>query len=304
MFKLGFDEIVDVNYIGKTENPIKTNDLLDKANAENVFTASSDTELVLFLGIDMQVDFLEDGALAVPGSNSDLERLLRWLYNNLLKITQFKLSQDTHGLYQIFHAAWWMDSNGEQPAPFTAITLQDLDDRKWIPLINPAGSRDYVANLELLGKKVLVIWPYHCLQGSAGYMIDNQLMNLALFHSRVRRSRLSIMVKGTDPMSEMYGIFKPEYSTKNVIDIESLNAIEKFDKIVISGQAKSHCVLESIAQILEHYQASPAAIAKIFILEDTMSVIPTFESDADATFEQFKSQGVNLVTTETFTLGV
>ena len=86
----------------------------------------------------------------------------------------------------------------------------------------------------------------------------------------------------------MYGIIKPEYDRKNFINIKFLNDIEKFDKIVIFGEAKSHCVMESVRQILEYYQDRPEITSKIYILEDCMSPIPGSEQITEDTFNNFK----------------
>jgi len=304
---LSKNEIFNEDYIGKHENPIQINDLL--AKAEPIESAIKDTSTTLLLGIDLQYDFLGDnedppnyGALGVPGSHEDMRRLLNWTYDYLDKITLIKLSKDTHNVYQVFHPSLWRDSNGNSPSPFTPITLAEMDNRVWIPVINPIGTREYVENIEKLGKKTLNIWPYHCIQGTQGAAIDSQFMNLALYHSAIRKSRLGVMVKGTDPMSEMYGIFKPEYDPKNTINIKMLDLIASFDRIIITGQAKSHCVLESINQMLDHYQGDTSILSKIFILEDTMSSIDGFEDDTEKAYDEFKQQGVNLVTTQDFTL--
>ena len=57
---------------------------------------------------------------------------------------------------------------------------------------------------------------------------------------------------------------------------------------MIAGEAKSHCVLESIQQILEYYENRPEITRKIYILEDCMSPIPGFEDVTDSAFETFK----------------
>jgi nicotinamidase-related amidase len=212
------------------------------------------------------------------------------------KISQVAISIDTHNPFQIFHPCWWVDKNGNNPPPFTAITLADLDAGKWQPVVNPIASREYVENLEKTGKKVLVVWTYHCLQGTSGCALENQFANMVYFHSVAKKSMVMRLVKGQDPLSEMYGIIKPEYDTKNYINIDFLNKIEQFDKVIIGGEAKSHCVLESIKQILEYYQNKPEVTKKVYILEDCMSMIPGFEQPTDDAFKSFKKQyKVNIV---------
>lgn len=221
----------------------------------------------------------------------------------MAKITKIAVSLDTHNPFAIFHPAWWIDANGKNPPPFTPITLQDLDDGKWKPVINPIGSRDYVENLEKLAKKTLMIWTYHCLEGTQGHALESQFSNMVYFQSVAKKSIVERMVKGTDPMTEMYGILKAEYDPKNRVNIDFLNKMAKYDEIVIAGEAKSHCVMETIKQIADHFASYPDVTGKIHILEDCMSPIPGFEAATDAAFEDFKTRfSMNIETSTAFTL--
>jgi nicotinamidase-related amidase len=288
--KTKFEQIVDVTSIGKAENTRNLNELLRLANDEQMTPSAQNLEKVLVIGIDVQQDFMENGALGVPNSHKDVENFTRFIYNNMDKISQIAVSLDTHNPFQIFHPCWWIDENGNNPAPFTAITLADLDAGKWRPVINPKASREYVENLEKDGKKVLVVWTYHCLQGTTGSALENQFSNMVYFHSVAKKTMVQRLVKGQDPLSEMYGIIKPEYDTKNYINIDFLNKIEKFDRIVIGGEASSHCVLESVKQILEFYTNKQDVLKKIFVLEDCMSPVGGFEKLAQDEFDKLKKQ--------------
>lgn len=294
--KTNYSDIVNVNAIGKPENPISLNDILKLANDEGLTPSKQNKERVLLLCIDMQQDFMDNGALGVPGAHKDVERLTQFIYNNMDKISNIAASIDTHVPHQIFHPCWWIDENGNNPAPYTMITLADLDAGKWKPIISPRASREYVEHLEKDGKKTLCIWTYHCIQGTTGCALENQFANMVYFHSVAKKVIPQRIVKGQDPLSEMYGIIKPEYDTKGYVNIDFLNKLETFDKIVVSGEAKSHCVLESIKQILEYYETRPEITQKIYILEDCMSSIPGFEDATDKTFEDFKKKyKVNIV---------
>ena len=297
-----FEDIVNVPSIGKVENPINMNNLLKMAGEEKIKPANQDAENVLLLGIDFQKDFLEGGALGVSGANGDVERVTRWIYSNMKKITEIAVSIDTHIPQQIFHPCWWIDSNGNHPDPFTAITLADLDAGKWNVCIAPIESREYVMNLEKNAQLVLVIWPYHCLKGTVGAALDSQFANMVLFHSVARMSIGTKLVKGENPYSEMYGIIKPEYDKKNYINLAFLNKIEQYSKVVIAGEAASHCVLRSIQQILEHFANKPEVTKNIYILEDCMSFIPGFENTKQTYVDLQKKYGINLVNSTNFNL--
>jgi nicotinamidase-related amidase len=298
-----YEEIIDISFIGKDENPIKFNEILVKASKENLKSAINDKEQNLLLVIDMQKDFMENGSLGVPNSFGDILRLTKWIYENIEKITRISVSIDTHSPMQIFHPAWWIDKNGNNPNPFTQITLKDLDDGIWKPIVNPIASREYLENLEKLSKKNLMIWTYHCLQGTFGCSLENQFANMLYFYSVARKSVPEKIIKGNDPITEMYGIFKAEYDSKNRINIDMLNNLSKYDKIIISGEAKSHCVLESIKQILDFYQNDLLTTQKIFILEDCMSSITGFEKSTENEFNNFKNKyKVNIVKSDNFKL--
>jgi nicotinamidase-related amidase len=218
-------------------------------------------------------------------------------------ISRIAVSIDTHQPHQIFHPAWWIDENGNHPVPFTIITTADLDNGKYRAVIKPIESREYVENLEKVAKKPLCIWTYHCIEGTHGAALENQFANMVYFHSIAKKSVTQRLVKGQDPLSEMYGIIKPEYDQKGYVNIEFLNALEKFDKIIIGGEAKSHCVLESVRQILEFYEDRPEITSKIYVLEDCMSSIPGFEDATEQTFSEFKQQyKINIVRSTDLTL--
>jgi nicotinamidase-related amidase len=289
--KIACEEIVDM----------KLNDFLPLAAKESLPAAVNDQEKALLVVIDMQNDFMDDGALPVPGAYEDVKRLTKWMYNNMLKITKIAVSLDTHIPHQIFHPCWWVDENGTNPPPFTPITLDDLDRGKWRAVLNPEDSRDYVTGLKTKGLSVLLVWPYHCIQGTHGAALEAQFANMLYFHEVAKRSVPIHLVKGTDPLSEMYGIIKPEYDKKNFVNTAFLNLFEIYDKIVVAGQAKTHCVFRSVQQILEHYQDRPGILKKFYILEDCMSSIPGFNVDRE--FAQFEGgYQVHLVKSTQFEL--
>ncbi len=286
--KTAYTEIVNGNYIGSAENPIVLQEILKKADEEELCPSNQDQERVLFLGIDVQQDFMDHGALGVPGAHGDVERMTRFIYDYMEKISNIAVSMDTHTPHQIFHPCWWIDENGEHPAPYTVITLQDLDQGKYRALINPQASREYVKHLEQDAKKALCVWTYHCIQGTTGAALENQFANMVYFHSVAKKAVVQRLVKGQDPMSEMYGIIRPEYDTKGYMNLDFLNKLERFDKVIIAGEAKSHCVLESMKQILEYYETRPEVTEKVYVLEDCMSSIPGYEDMADQAFEEFR----------------
>lgn len=288
--KTQYEQIVDIANIGK-RMPQNMNDIFAMAEKESFTPAINDSPRRLLLAIDVQNDFIEGGALAVPNSIGDVERITRFIYNNMEGITKIMCSMDTHSPHQIFHPCWWVNSAGDHPAPYTVITHDDVVANRWRPLIKPVKSLNYLKELEKAGagKKQLCIWPYHCIMGTEGYLIENEFAKMVYFHSVARNSYNPIIPKGTDPLSEMYGIIKPEYSESGFINTTVLTSIEKYDEIFVVGEAASHCLMESIRQIAEHFANRPEITSKITILEDCTSPITGYEADTAATFDTFKN---------------
>jgi len=70
---------------------------------------------------------------------------------------------------------------------------------------------------------------------------------------------------------------------------------------VIAGQAKSHCVAWTIADLLRDVQAgAPGLAEKVYLLEDCTSpvVVPgviDYSDEADAAFRRFAEAGMHVV---------
>lgn len=287
--KTNYEQIVDVSKIAKS-GPMDLNTIFALAEQERFTAAINDAPRRLLLAIDVQTDFMEGGALGVPGSIGDVERITRFIYNNMAGITKIDCSLDTHIAQQIFFPCWWVNSNGDHPAPYTVITSADVTAGRWTPVNKPVESIEYLKQLEKTGKKQLCIWPYHCIHGTQGYNLENEFAKMVYFHSVARKSVNNMIQKGNDPYSEMYGIIKPEFSKKNFINTPVLTAIEKYDEIYVVGEAASHCLMESVRQIAEHFAGRPEITQKITILEDCTSPIPGYETETANTFADFKNK--------------
>ena len=168
--KTNYEQIVDVAKIGQ-HSAADMNAIFTMAEQERFPASVDDSPKRLLLAIDVQKDFIEGGALAVPGSIGDVERMTRFIYNNMGGISRIMCSLDTHIAHQIFHPCWWVNSAGDHPAPYTVITYDDVVANRWRPVIgDPRDSIQYLKELEKVdaGKKQLCIWPYHCIKGTDG----------------------------------------------------------------------------------------------------------------------------------------
>ena len=275
-----------------------------EAATTNLPPATEDKQNIHLVIIDMQVDFCHpDGSLFVPGSVGDIQRTIEFIYHNAARITNITCSLDSHLPHQIFHPAWWADESGNHPAPFTLITYADIKAGKWRPLVAPVQSTNYVRQLEEQAKKTLTIWPYHVMIGSMGNALDPELFSAILWHSLARKTQPTWLTKGTIPLTEHYSIIQPEVPVPNHPmggkNKAFLDTLAEADVVVIAGEAESHCVLETVEDLVEDFATRPDALQKIYFLRDCTS--PVIHPDVDfhgialARFAEFEKQGVNFI---------
>lgn len=241
----------------------------------------------LLICVDFQNDFLEGGTMEVSGGNADVDRTIEFIKNN--KIDKIICSLDTHTKKQIFHKCYWKDQNGNEPDNYTIITKEDVENGKWIPTNgNIEYAIEYLSHIKSEGRKELCIWPYHCLIGTKGASLCERLADVVYQNNNL------FIQKGMDPDTEMYGIIRPEYNENNYYNYEVLEAIEQYDEVYITGEASSHCVVESVKEIAEYYEGNFELLSKITVLTDCMSSIKGYEEDTEKEFEILKTKGIKL----------
>lgn len=300
-----YPEFYDPQKVGTLYTP-NANEVISRGHHASIEPSETDETKVAFLLIDAQVDFIhEDGALSVAGAVADTRRTIEWMFRNLGKITKIYASLDSHLPNQIFSPSWWVDADGNHPQPFTLITHDEVKSGKWRALYQPEWSLEYTERLEENAKKQLMIWSYHTLIGTSGHNITPALYEAILYHSSARQTQPEFVIKGTVPNTEHYSIFEPEVKpdgqADSLVNTALLNELASYDKIYIAGQAKSHCVLESVSSMMRYYNEQPETIKKIHILQDAMSSVASpdidFDQLADDTFQQFAELGLKLINT-------
>lgn len=275
-----------------------------EAEAARLPPAASDVVSVELLIIDMQVDFCHaQGRLNVPGALGDLRRLTEWVYRHAERLTSLTCTLDSHLPYQIFHPAWWADANGQHPAPFTLITAAEVEAGRWRPLVAAEFSRQYVRQLEGQAKKVLTIWPYHVGLGGVGNALDPTLWSAVMWHALARQTQPVFWIKGTVPQTEHYSAVQPEipvpahpHGGRNAALI---NALGRADYVFVAGEAESHCVLETLEDLVEAWRGQPKRLERLFVLRDCMSPVVhpavDFHALALEQFRKFEAQGVRFI---------
>ena len=274
-------------------------------SAAGVSPAADDKQRIVLILVDAQVDFIHtNGALSVPGAVADSRRTVEWIYRNVGQVTRIVASLDTHVPLQIFYPNWWVNDRGEHPTPFTPITSGEVERGLWRPTVEEDWSRQYVHQLEELGKKTLLIWPYHTMIGTPGHAITPALYEAIAYHSAARSIDPVFLAKGSIPKTEHYSILEPEVKvpeeTLGDLNRGLLEMLSTYDLIYVAGQAKSHCVLETVTSLYRYFaDRAPEKIANWrFLVDCTSSVVHPeidFDALANAQLARFRDEGMRMV---------
>lgn len=295
------------------------------AREHNIEPADKDSIKICLVAVDVQNTFcipgfeLYVGGRSGMGAVEDNERLCEFIYRNLQAITQIAPTMDTHQAMQIFHDIFLVNDEGEHPAPFTLISQEDILEGRWRfnPLLSQNLGRSpdelqrhllyYTRKLRATGKYELTVWPYHAMLGGIGHALVSAVEEAVFFHTIARYSQPDIHIKGNHPLTEHYSVLGPEVAT----DANGNPLVEKtgkffrklleFDAIIIAGQAKSHCVAWTIADLLGDIIAyDRSLVEKVYLLEDctspvVVSGVVDYTDEAGKAFERFAEAGMHVV---------
>lgn len=243
-------------------------------------------------------------------------------------INRIVATLDTHHKLHIAHPTFWIDENNNHPTPFTSITCADIRKGTWKPRSNlkiPFGPKshqldldilnngkskskitmdedgnidllsyviEYTTALEASGKFTLTIWPEHCLIGSRGHNIVSNINDAFQEWSSVTGTSVEYVTKGENLLTEMYSVLKAEVpiSEETKFNHELFESLNSSDKIIVCGQALSHCVNYSVVDLMENMTRKRDR-KKVIMLSDCASPVLGCEKDAENFLEYVKRMG-------------
>jgi nicotinamidase/pyrazinamidase len=253
--------------------------------------------------IDPQVDFCApQGALFVKGADRDITRLAAFVRQHGPALADIHVTLDSHQLVHVAHPIFWIDRDGNHPAPFTVITKADVEgkDPKWkttSPALRQRGT-DYIKALAAGGRYMLVIWPPHCLIGRPGHAIMPELADaLETWQQRLRLVRY--VTKGSNPLTEHYSAVKADVPDPldpgTQINTQLIETLQEADRILIAGEALSHCVANTVRDIAAEFGEDQ--IKKLVLLEDAASSVGGFEKLGEEFVREMVGRGMTVATT-------
>jgi nicotinamidase-related amidase len=235
--------------------------------------------------------------------DQDAERIKKLLSEHCTEITSVHVTLDSHQRMHIAHSVFWQDGAGRSPDPYTLISVEDVKSGKW-RAVNEADQETALAYVQELEKKdrfKLCIWPEHCITGTEGHNVTapvNEGLNNWIDSTR---GTIDWIHKGQNVHTEMYSALKAEVVDASDPDT-SLNRalierLSRCERILVCGQAKSHCVNFTVRDLVEHLDWPKEQLHRIWLLEDAMSSVATFEQAGEQFIADMREAGLTIATT-------
>jgi len=267
-------------------------------------------EKIELLIIDPQVDFCnpQKGALYVNGAEEDMDRLSQMVDRIGKKISKIDVTLDCHHKIDVAHPGMWRNSEGDNPAPFTIITSQDIKSGKWLPIYPSEIKRftQYTESLEASGRYPLCIWPPHCLIGTEGNNVFPVLAEALDKWVDIKRRNINYVSKGSNIFTEHYSAIKAEVPdpTDPTTQIDSrdvglISSLMKADVVAIAGEAGSHCLANTVRDIADGFN-DDSYVQKLVLLEDATSPVAGFENFQEDFIKEMTARGMQISNTVDF----
>jgi nicotinamidase-related amidase len=179
-----------------------------------------------------------------------------------------------------------------------------VDNGKWTARFDPVRSNKYIHELKKQDEFPHCIWPEHCIIGTEGAAVMPVLMDAIMEWSRqgINMGSYGTFTKGAYPFSEHFGAFRANVPTSDIpstqLNQELITTLNNFQTIYFAGEAKSHCVANTLKQAMDF----PNLAQKFIILEDGMSPVTGFEQMGQPIYDAAKKMGIVFDKTTNITL--
>ena len=232
-------------------------------------------------------------SLPVAGSHAGLLRLADLVRRAGDGLDAITVTLDTHHQLHIAHPAFWQGKSiGQAVAPFTEITAADVRQGIFAPrnLALLPQVLAYLDALELRNRYRLMVWPVHCEIGSWGHNIHSAVRSAYNAWETKTQQTVQKVSKGSNLMTEHYSALQAEVPDANDpatgLNIALLASLASAARVVVAGEASSHCVRATVEDLAEHI-----APTKIVLLADCMHPVAGFEAQHHAFLEGMARRG-------------
>lgn len=239
-------------------------------------------------------------ALPVAGAHADLQRAAQLVQRLGSQLDAITVTLDSHHRIDIAHPGFWVEmASGSAPGPFTSITAAQVRAGAYAP--RDAEQLDrvlaYLDALEATGRYTLMVWPVHCQMGSWGHGVHAGLQAALDAWADAAGRSVEVVTKGENPWTEHYSALQAEVPDPADEDTELnqvlLAELDRFDRVLIAGEAGSHCVRATVEHLAAHLPSR--RLDKLVLLTDCISPVAGFEAQQAEFLAAMQARGLQLM---------
>lgn len=239
-------------------------------------------------------------ALPVAGAHADLQRAAQLVQRLGTQLDAITVTLDSHHRIDIAHPGFWVETaSGSAPGPFTSITAAQVRAGAYAP--RDAAQLDrvlaYLDALEATGRYTLMVWPVHCQMGSWGHGVHAGLQAALDVWADGQGRSVEVVTKGENPWTEHYSALQAEVPDPADEDTELNQALlaelDCFDRVLIAGEAGSHCVRATVEHLAAHLPSR--RLDKLVLLTDCISPVAGFEAQQAEFLAAMQARGLQLM---------
>ena len=261
---------------------------------------------------------IHDGELCVPGAWEDMVRLSAMIDRLSDSIHMIFPTMDSHYLLHIAHPIWFRDTAGNHPDPFTSMRIESgaiigsqltgsgsFQDIGEFTTTDPTKLRWTINYLEklLAGKRYPhMIWPPHCIIGTPGHTFVEPFAESLMRWEMKHLKAAFRWTKGSNIGCEHFSAIRAEVpdpgDPSTQLDARFVQQVMEADEILLSGEALSHCLANTVRDLANEFRASgDDLIKKCILLEDATSSVPGLEQLGTDFVAEMKVRGMRVTTT-------
>jgi nicotinamidase-related amidase len=236
-------------------------------------------------------------ALPVTGAHADMLRVADLIERGGDGLAAITVTLDSHQRLDIAHPTFWQQADGSPVGAFTQILAADVRAKRYLPRDPSALPRvlAYLDALEAAGRYTHMVWPVHCEIGSWGQNVQEDVRRAYNRWEEQRGASVGKVCKGSNPWTEHYSALKAEVpdadDAATQLNHALIERLQPADRLLIVGEAGSHCVKASTEHLVENLAPS-----KLVLLTDCMSPVSGFEPQYAAFIEDMRQRGVQIAT--------
>lgn len=262
------------------------------------------TNRTQLLIIDPQNDFMDrpGAALPVQGAAADMQRLASFIDAARDRLDGICVTLDSHHSVGIERPALWRHGDGSAVAPFTQISAAEVRAGRYLPRQADALPRvlAYLDALEAGGRYHLMVWPVHCEIGTWGHNVEASVHEAYARWEAATLRPVRKVFKGMNAWTENYSALQAEVpdpqDPETQLNAALIAALDQADRILIAGEASSHCVRATTEHLAQHLPSG--RVGKIVLLQDCMSPVPGFEAQGQSFLDAMRAQGATVTTAQ------